>query len=285
MPVDRDSRSLSPRRLTGDDAPAGLRLSTAAGWNQSVRDWELMIAAGEGIGMVDPSDELIATAILLPYQQDVQWISMVLVDGRWQKRGIGTRLLKLMVELSPLPVVGLDATAAGKPVYQNLGFGAKESITRFARKEQTGGSPWPLDEAVADLSAERFVTLVHPFLKAPGRGRQSLLADLTASGDGRLALQRGEKTASLALTRVGREATQIGPLHATDAASATAILRSIASSRKGRLIIDVPDRHEAFVDQIVSLGFESSRHFTRMFKGGQPAANPTEYAIAGPEFG
>ena len=285
MPFDQDSRSLSPRRLTKEDAASGLQLSTAAGWNQVANDWEVLITMGQGIGMVDPSDKLAATAILLPHRPRVRWVSMFLVDEAWRKRGIGTRLMKLIIELSPDPVLGLDATEQGRPVYENLGFVATESITRFARQATGDISPAIPDEQVKNLSEKQFRDLLIPFTRDCDKSRRKLLRMLDASGDGRICLLRGDRTAGLATMRAGRLANQIGPIFATDAASATTIVRSVASDNTGALIIDVPDRHEAFAKQVASIGFEPSTSFTRMFRAGQPLPNPSEYAIAGPEFG
>ncbi|MEJ0068673.1 MAG: GNAT family N-acetyltransferase [Pseudomonadota bacterium] len=59
-----------------------------------------MLALGQGIGLVAPrSDQpadgaLVATALTVPLGERLAWISMVLVEAAWRRRGLGTRLLQ-----------------------------------------------------------------------------------------------------------------------------------------------------------------------------------------------
>lgn len=284
MPPDLDLLSMSPRRLTEADAPQGHRLSAEAGWNQTEDDWNLMIRMGQGIGFVDQTDELIATTILIPYRSGADWLSMVLVDKDHRGQGIGSRLVRLVVELSLSSILGLDATEMGQSIYRDLGFNPSDTITRFRRPRQTRDDVAERRQA-SIITRTEFQDRLVEFVSDGEPARIELLGMLDPGDQGRCCLVRGEKTVALGSVRRGQTASQIGPLFATDAASAIALLQWIMAQRGESLIIDVPERNEAFVSRLSKLGFKPSRAFTRMFRGGMPRPNSREYAIAGPEYG
>ena len=285
MTSDLDTGAISPRRLIVNDADGGHRLSAQAGWNQTVHDWRLMIESGQGIGFVDTNDVLIATAVLVPYRSDIDWVSMILVDEEWRGRGLGLRLTQLIVELSLCPVLGLDATELGIGIYRKLGFRVAEQITRFRREAGVADIAGADSTQVKAPPESSFRSSLSAFVNEGEPVRTDLLCDLDTGGDGRFCLVRGDKTAAVVVLREGRRAVQVGPLFATDASSATTLLRWIAARRAEPLIIDAFDSNSAFVQQLSELGFSPTRSFTRMFRGGLPPRNTQEYAVAGPEFG
>ncbi len=86
---------LRTARLSTAQAAAGFALSAEAGWNQTVDDWRLMLAEGEAIGQFTADDELVASALILPYGERIAWIAMVLTTERFRRRGLATRNLNL----------------------------------------------------------------------------------------------------------------------------------------------------------------------------------------------
>jgi len=145
------TEALRFRHLAPEDAPAGLALSTEAGWNQTEADWRFMLAEGEAFGFEAGSWEagggLVASALVLPFEgaEDgaLAWISMVLVTAAWRRRGLATRLMRHAVDrcearkLTPL----LDATPEGAAVYGRLGFEAVRAMTRWRAETPKAGSP------------------------------------------------------------------------------------------------------------------------------------------------
>ena len=202
MTVEPDAGSLSPRRLTEEDAANGYALSKGAGWNQLEADWSLMVQSGQGLGLVDPEDHLVGTAILLPHREDTDWIAMVLVNEPWRRKGVGTRLIRLVVELSMNPILGLDATKLGVPVYENFGFHAAEGITRYRRgvaDQRSDASSTP--PAASEL--ELHETLVR-FAPETARGRRRILRSLGSGTGGAFRLVREDKVCAVLVSRPGR---------------------------------------------------------------------------------
>ena len=81
------------RDMTEADLAAGLRLSRASGWNQTLEDWRLMLALGPGLFRVGVEDgRVVASGGAVRYGGDLAWICMILVDPGRRGRGLGTRV-------------------------------------------------------------------------------------------------------------------------------------------------------------------------------------------------
>ncbi|WP_143138821.1 GNAT family N-acetyltransferase [Lentzea waywayandensis] len=103
-----------------------MKLITDRGWSWTPAQWEMMLALGPGFGAFD-SSELLGTALTTPYPE-MQAISGVLVASWAGRRGIGTRLMSNILDISPST---LYATAMGEPMYERLGFHPVGATTDF----------------------------------------------------------------------------------------------------------------------------------------------------------
>ena len=134
---------LTTRPLGPDDAAAGFALSTEAGWNQTVADWQFMLAAGDAQGQVTPTGDLVASALVLPFADRIGWIGMVLTTASHRRRGLATENLRWAIahcEARGL-IAGLDATPAGREVYAPLGFAEGFGLQRLTAEEPTLAVP------------------------------------------------------------------------------------------------------------------------------------------------
>src|SRR5690349_14464615 len=91
------TESLVETPLRAADLPAAQALVAEAGWNQNAADWRVFLELGQGFAVRD-GERLAATAATLPYPSGFGWISMVLVTGAYQRRGIATRLLHRCID-------------------------------------------------------------------------------------------------------------------------------------------------------------------------------------------
>ena len=83
-----------------------------------------MLAEGEAIGQFTAEDELVASALILPYGERIAWIAMVLTTERFRRRGLATQNLNWAIARcrERALIAGLDATPEGSEVYRPLGF-------------------------------------------------------------------------------------------------------------------------------------------------------------------
>lgn len=274
------------RPLVADDIEAGMRLCALAGWNQLPDDWRMLLELQPGgCFAAVRQGRVIGTATVLAFP-GCAWIGMVLVDPALRRMGIGTRLMQAaMSSLPSSAVIGLDATAAGRPVYQRLGFGDRCELRRLILRRRPAASPpaagvRPMREgdmaAVTAIDAQAFGADRGALLRWLQQ-RHPHLAWVACGSDGTV---RG-----CLLGRPGANFTQFGPVVAAERETAQALVASaLGSGRCASVVIDATD-DPAWCAWLAALGFDEERRFTRMLRGAGPPAGSGLWAIAGPELG
>ncbi|KRR22946.1 acetyltransferase [Bradyrhizobium lablabi] len=259
------------------DAPAGLVLSTEAGWNQNEADWRFFLSNGVVFGMRHGA-RLVASAALLPYSAGNAWISMVLVTADFRRRGIATRLVDACLGAAARRglTAWLDATPAGATVYGPLGFTPTLQLRRLRLERPQGAT------ATRPLAAGSLDALASRDSSAMGFDRSTLLSEFSTRPGSRIVSDGRAMT----LVRDGRAARQIGPLLADRPDQALSLVDAIVGSETGAFLIDAVHSQDEFLNGLVQSGWNIERPFQRM-RFGRPTAPPAQlpFAVAGPEFG
>ena len=116
-----------------DDVPLGLMLTRQAGWNQLEADWlRFLDMQPQGCFVAELEGRPVGTTVTC-ILGPVAWIAMVLVDVGARRQGVATALLKHAIDFldgQGVKTIRLDATAAGRPVYEKLGFAPEYQLTR-----------------------------------------------------------------------------------------------------------------------------------------------------------
>ena len=287
-------QALTRNPLTLDDVAAALRLSEQARWNQTARDWRLMITHGHAVGLFEPGGALVATALVLPFEDRLAWISMVLVTPAWRRQGHASRLLQYCtgyIEEAGM-IAALDATEAGRKVYTRLGFSDLYPISRWeglSPTQTTAPAPYEASAAIRLLPAKDLDGLAAWDRERFGAGRAPVLRHLWQAAPhlAHIAEDAGGNLVGYGLARPGRLATQLGPVVADDTAVATLLMQHAVEKITGLVYVDVPDAQTTFKQRLIDAGFTRQRGFIRMVKGDLPALDQVAqiYAIAGPELG
>lgn len=277
---------LRPLELSLDDVPAGLHLSSAAGWNQTAEDWAIFIRHGTVFGLRDPEGALVATAATLPYAE-FGYVAMVLVSPVWRKRGLATGLVETAIRSlrgrGLVPV--LDATPAGAVVYGRLGF---KRIFDLCRWELVTTSGAPRQKASEPAAGPDYLACLDALTQldagAFGCERRFLLEDFLQRPKTR-AFTLGDR--GFLLARRGHCAMQLGPLVAQTQADALRLLETSLGSFGGPLFLDVREQCTDIAMWLESRGFRRQRPFQRMaFGRTQAFGDPRRLMVAtGPEFG
>jgi GNAT superfamily N-acetyltransferase len=272
------------------DLGAAEALVRAAGWNQVIADWEIFRALGT-VHTARDGGRVVATAATLPYG-NFAWISMVLVLPEYRRHGLGTRLLERCVAAlnSDGRVPVLDATPAGRPIYQAMGFEDCWGYHRLARP-----SAQPAAIAASDAGA-----VVRPIADADwnalcaydaaafGADRSALLQRLRGRlPAAELMVERNGRIAGFMLGRNGRSASQIGPLIAEDDDIARLLLTRALSAIEGPVYLDFADAKTEIRTWLMQGGFAAQRPLTRMLYRRSVGFDDTSrtFAVVGPEFG
>jgi GNAT superfamily N-acetyltransferase len=275
---------LAPSELADAEA-----LVTEAGWNQVAADWRIFLDLGSVLAVRDGS-RVIATAATLPYG-GCAWISMVLVAASHRRRGIATRLLdRCITDISAAGLVAaLDATPAGRTVYQPLGFAECWGFRRFASARRVVDTMPPSENvSIREIDDSVWSALCAYDAKVFGMDRSHLLGRmrgrLPASN---LFATQDERITGLLLGREGRTAAHLGPLSAENDETARALLRHALGRLDGNVYIDFADRKSVVHAWLEAAGFAPQRPFTRMLLGKGQSFDDLDrtYAVIGPEFG
>ncbi|MGI5325502.1 GNAT family N-acetyltransferase [Actinomadura nitritigenes] len=119
------------RRLSIDDLPACQRLAEDREWGREDRKWRFLFSVGDVYGIDDGNGGLAATVVSTPYGKDVAAISMVLVAKRYERRGLGARIMRHAMDEAATASLCLTATEMGRPLYEHLGFRSVGTCTTY----------------------------------------------------------------------------------------------------------------------------------------------------------
>jgi ribosomal protein S18 acetylase RimI-like enzyme len=268
--------------LTPEDVPRALALSAKVGWNQTADDWRLFVARGRVTGLFDGTAVLVATAAVLPYDNGFGYISMVIVDPAWRRRGLARRLMAECIDAlrRERRAALLDATPAGALVYRDLGF---VELATMERWEGEGGHVAEIGGAAVRLAPNEIDGLIAADAAAFGSERRFLLEDFLARPQS--AAWRYDD--SYLVMRQGYRAMQIGPLIASSADAARGLLAAAVATSRGKVFLDLFTPWHDLAALLETGGFVRQRPFVRMALD-RPSlpGDPRQLAIAaGPEFG
>ncbi|MDM0011363.1 GNAT family N-acetyltransferase [Variovorax sp. J22P168] len=256
-------------------------LVVASGWNQTADDWAVFLRHGSVHVVRDADGAIVASGAVLPMGAAAAWISMILVAPQARGAGLGRSVFErcLATVRAAGRVAMLDATPAGEQLYLQYGFSPLWRLSRWHRGA--------LADAPASAAASGDHSKVDALLaldaEALGLERGAVLAELMRRPGSRV-LRHAQ---AFAVLRSGRIARHVGPLIATDEASAAVLLNDLIDGIPEPIFIDVPDERPLLRRQLAEAGFALQRGFCRMALGEPPAhgQNAFIHAIAGPEFG
>jgi len=233
----------------------------------------------------------VGTVATAAYGPRLAWIGMMLVDAAFRRQGIGTRLMQAALDsLAGWTTVALDATPAGRPVYERLGFRAEYGLVRLTRPDRFQGKTCPVFKPTCPVSDRTLPQIAALDRAAFGADRLPLLRSLyRRAPEAAWQTALPGRPAGFCLGRHGSRLSQLGPLVAETLQTAIAVCRTALAAWKDRaVVVDVPAAQETLLAWLCDEGFAVQRPFTRMTYGA-PLPKPTgevyTFAICGPEFG
>jgi GNAT superfamily N-acetyltransferase len=273
------------RLLFESDIPSAMRLKEAAGWNQTEADWRRLLSLQpEGCFAAVRDGCLVGTTTATIYGE-LAWIGMVLVDPEYRRQGIASRLMSVALDYlnEKVETIKLDATALGRPVYEQFGFAVESKVERW-----TGSLGSSRRETRIVIDRETIRELLELDRLAFGADRSELIEKLIAdacvspvligAADGALS--------GYALARSGTPKTYVGPVVANDPQMIATLLDQMLSQLPGREIyIDINRECVADTSLLSDRGFVKERDLIRMVNGPSQKTSPLVVAIAGPEVG
>jgi len=274
------------RAMTMDDVPLGLMLTRQAGWNQLEADWlRFLDMQPQGCFVAELEGRPVGTTVTCVLGP-VAWIAMVLVEVGARRNGVATALLKHAIGFldgQGVKTIRLDATAAGRPVYEKLGFVPEYQLTRYMGiAPQRAAQP-----GVTRAAASGFVEIFAFDRQITATPREKMLVRLLAeSPHGVGVLTLNGQLEGYVSTRSGANAIQIGPCVATLRAGETLLADALSRCAGRSVFIDVPQDNTPAIAAVETVGLTAQRDFTRMCRGERIRDQPQAiWASSGPEKG
>jgi len=240
---ERITEQITYRAFIGDDIAAAHALTVELKWPHRADDWRFVVQAGAGF-VAEAADGVIGTALYWTYGTERASLGMVIVSPAWQGRGIGKRLMELVLEQLGGRVTFLHATAAGQPLYEKSGFRAAGTLDQHQGAAfQPPLVSLPPGERLRPLGSNDTPQLIELASRACGLDRSGVLPALLESADG-IALDHDGELLGFALFRRFGRGFAIGPVVAPDApdsSRAKALISHWLSLNEGVFVrIDTP---------------------------------------------
>ncbi len=279
------------RPITLSDLGAAMRLSEAEKWNQTEKDWKLLIENPENICLLAEIDnQIIGTSTAINYSNEIAWVAMVLVDKNFRGKGVSRVLLTEMFRRTECcRIIKLDATPSGQQVYKDFGFKNEYVINRM---ENISLTKLPLNDynILPEHAQLTDIQEIIAFDKLVfGVQRFQLIEHLIKNYPEKAwTLKRNNKLIGFALGREGSIFHHIGPVMAETKIDAKALIyNSLKGLIQKPVILDVLNDKEDIIHWLDSFGFNQQRQFFRMYKreNPYPGVSGNQYLICGPEFG
>ena len=286
-------KNITLRQMTEGDVPAADELRRLAGWNQTLEDWRrLLWLEPRGCFVAVQNGEVVGTVTTTTHGQALAWIGMMLVHEAHQRRGIGTRLMRQALEYLQgrgVKCVKLDATPAGRPLYEKLGFVSQWTLTRCRRlAEDETQYPESAASKARDLADADWDAVAEIDAVAFGAPRNRLLRSLAQDSRAGLVWPAQGRVVGWGMLRPGANDDYLGPLVCSSAEGSLSLVAALLGKAGRHAVIwDVPDQNKSAKTTAQRFGFVPLRPLTRMCLGPNPVAdNPqAQFAIADPAVG
>lgn len=279
------------RPLVAADIPFAMELKNIAGWNQTARDWAGYLEfEPAGCFVAEVGGRSAGTATAIRYGDEVGWVGMVLVHPDCRRLGLGTGLLRHVIDYlrhQGTKAIKLDATPMGRKVYLPLGFRDEYEVDRFEGSGPETG--WARQPGVKPMQPGELCSLADFDRPIFGAARERVLVSLSSRNPGWCWVARDrDGVAGYLIAREGHEAVQLGPWVARDHETADRLLMTFLAEVQGRrVLVDVPAPNHAGQELVRRRGMVVQRSFTRMCLGENlhPGDPSRVFGTAGAEKG
>lgn len=264
--------------------PGALALSQEMSWPYRLEDWDFALRVGRGFAL-EHDGAVIGTAAMFPDEGACATVGMIIVSGAAQGRGYGKRLLEALLGAAGPRTILLNATEAGRGLYERYGFTPVGTLSQHQgpfRRSRAAGSDADGDIRMmhpADLAA-----VARLDREATGFARRPMLDRLVAAGEG-LVLLRDGAPAGYAVSRPFGRGHVVGPVVAGSRDEACRLIAAALAPLDGRFVrVDAPDAAR-LSPWLAGIGLPKVGDALTMVRGGLPPTGPARlFALANQSF-
>jgi GNAT superfamily N-acetyltransferase len=273
------------------DIPSAMDLSYSEGWNQTEKDWRLLLDNPANICMVvESGTRIIGTSTALNHSNKVAWIGMVLIDKNYRGLGAGRLIFDhLLKKLDHFDSVKLDATPAGYPVYRKSGFADELTIYRMTTNSCQNIPKEDLRSEIESITSETISDIIKYDENIFGINRQYVLNTLLQNyPEKAFLIKRNKKICGYIMGRDGIRFNYLGPVFAHSEDDARALIgKALTSMNKKPVALDILEDKNGLAEWLQTAGFAIQRSFVRMYLKSNKYCGivKNQFLISGPELG
>lgn len=256
-------------RLLGiDDLPACHRLAEDRDWGREDHKWRFLFSVGDVYGIEDGDGVLAATVVSTPYGKDVAAISMVLVATRYERRGLGGRIMRHAMDNAGTASLCLTATDNGRPLYERLGFRSIGLCTTY-----TGVAEGLSKRGVTVAAEATDMPAVHEFdTEVFGADRSEMVQGLPSFCESFRVVRAGGGIAGFGGAWRNDDQVVIGPVIAQNTETAFTLVDEVVPP--GQVRLDIGHRHPELISWAETHGLRPAFTTTIMEYGEPIAGDP-----------
>lgn len=239
MTIQTTDTAITYRRMTETDLPSAHTLSQAVHWPHRLEDWQFVHRLGTCF-IAEEGDGAVGTALCWK-QGDAQGsLGMIIVSPEHQGKGIGRKLMNLVLEELGDRCTRLIATPAGQPLYESLGFVAIGTIHQHqGTMAAVAPIALPKGESIRLAEPGDIANIIALANRATGMSRDEVLKQLVSVAEGAVLERNGDLAGFSVMRRFGR-GHAIGPIVAPDSESAKALIAHWSDAYAGSFVrVDV----------------------------------------------
>ena len=282
---------LSIHTLFKEDIPGLIKLSASVGWDYDEREINTIMSVGTVFGHKTEQGEIVSSAAIIPYNNQLASIGMVIVNENFRGYGLGKMLTQACIgEVGTNVTIMLIATEEGYPLYKKLGFQTVTFVHKFICNncDSFFSIPYSTKYDVLPLTDNDFIHVHKLDQNAIGADREYFLkARIKQANQGIVVKEKNGNVVGYGLSIEGPVNLILGPVVAINNDVAVEIIHQLTKEYKGNLRIDVPDGQDSFVTHLKQCGFQKVSQPPVMVKNSTklPERNHALYGIAAQIFG
>ncbi|QGH63845.1 GNAT family N-acetyltransferase [Serratia proteamaculans] len=224
-----------------DVVPAHV-LSQKIRWPHRLEDWRQAWSLGDGV-IAESAGEGVGCALRWRWGERRATLGLVIVAEQHRGQGIARAMLQRLIAPLADYQLHLVATDQGKPLYRQLGFIDQGPLAQHQCRElpMRNAQPLPPGITLRPALASDIALLTELDFAASGLRRQPLLAEILASAEQALVLERHGMAVGFALRRRFGYGSVIGPVVAPEPTGAIALIDALCQPCSGQFVrVDTP---------------------------------------------
>ncbi|KMK77516.1 GNAT family N-acetyltransferase [Alkalihalobacillus pseudalcaliphilus] len=266
-----------------------INLSTSVGRDYDKNEIQTVLLSGEIYGHKNEYGEIVSSAAIILYENNLASIGMVIVHEDFRGLGLAKEATKKCIDTVPKKTqIMLISTEEGKPLYKKLGFITIDNVHKYL-SDQFLSVQLKKHVVIEDYIEQDLDDVIQLDSAAFGGRRTNLLSNRIKQSKSCLVAKNNKgKIIGFGLSIIGSANLLIGPVVAKDSRTAIELIHELIQNYSGKLRIDVPGDINVEIEEFLTkLGFKQVNTPPIMVRNSDhlPKRNNQLYAIAAQVFG